>query len=355
MRDAALLPLERLETSDFAITVEYQAEDSAGQVETGVEGAETLVDEGFPAIVGAMTSAVTLEVADRVFVPADVVSCSPSATTPKLTELDDSGYMVRTAPSDAFQGAVQAQVAIEHLDAETASVLFMDDAYGSALAETFENRFELRGGDVVETVPLEPEQDSYAAKLDTALGGDPDVLTVIAFTKSGAVIFDDYYAEHQGHDILVPDGLKTPDLMRQVENGDLRNVVGTAPVADGPNSDAFERRFREAYGIEPTIFAANSYDAAAVLMLASLAGDGTAPSIRDNLQSVANPGGKTIGPETLLDGARQVLDGTSVEYRGASSPVGFDRNGDIQAAHYEVWEYDPPDGFTQHTTVDISN
>lgn len=355
MRDAALLPLQRLETSELAVTVDYQVEDSGGQVETGVEGAEALVADGFPAILGAMTSKVTLEVAQRVFVPAGVVSCSPSATTSQLTELDDSGYVARTAPSDAFQGAVQAQVAIEGLDAGTAAVLFMDDdAYGSALAEAFENRFELRGGDVLATVPFEPEQASYSAELDRALAGDPDVLSIIAFTESGAVVFNDYYAEHQGHDIIVPDGLKALDLMAQVENGDLGNVVGTAPVAS-PNSDVFERRFMEAYGVEPTIFTAHSYDAAAVLMLASLAGDGTAPSIRDNLQSIANPGGKTIRPETLLDGARQVLDGTSVQYRGASGPVDFDRNGDIQAARYEVWEYDPPDGFTQRTTVDISS
>lgn len=353
VRDAALLSLQQFEEADLDVTVEYRTVDTEVKRDAGITAARSLVDDGYPAVVGAMTSKVTLPITTEVFAPEEVVGCSPSATTPKLTEASDDGFMYRTAPSDAFQGAVLARLLAEELNDKTAAILFLNDAYGSALAESFENRFNLRGGEVTAHVSYKPGQDSYASELETALAADPDALALIGFTESGAVIFNDYYDRYEGHDIVVPDGLKTQGVMEQV-NHDLHNVTGTASLAAGPNKTAFATQFRGEYGMEPTIYTAHGYDAAAVLALASLAGDGTGTAIRDNMQFGANPEGHNVGPASLAEGARRVIDGESIDYRGASSLVDFDRNGDVRAATYEVWEYDPPAGFTSRETIEVT-
>ena len=353
VRDAAVLALKQFEESTLDVTVEYRTVDTETDKETGIEGATALVDEGYPAVVGPLTSEVTLPVAREVFPEAEVVGCSPSATTPELTEVPDTGYMYRTAPSDAFQGAVLARLLAEDLNGKTAAILFMNDSYGKALAKTFKNRFQLRGGEIAAHMPFEPGKDTYAAELETALADDPDALALIAFTESGAVIFNEYYERYEGHDILVPDGLKTVGVMQQVDH-DLDNVTGTVSLASGPNEQAFTARFREHYDTKPAIYTAHSYDAAVLLTLASLASDGTGAGIRDNLQSVANPQGHNVGPDTLVDGARQVIGGKPIEYQGASSSVEFDRNGDVRTAKYEVWEYDPPVGFSRRDTIEFA-
>lgn len=92
-----------------------------------------------------------------------------------------------------------------------------------------------------------------------------------------------------------------------------------------------------------------------MLALAELASDGTGTGIRDNLTDVANPDGKTVGPDSLVEAATHLREGNPVEYRGAASTVNFDRNGDISSANYEVWEYDPPDGFTRRDTITVTN
>lgn len=347
-----MLSLQQFEEADLDVAVDYRTVDTESKRETGIPAARSLVDDGYPAVVGAMTSSVTLPVATEVFAAEGVVGCSPSATTPKLTEVPDQGFMYRTAPSDAFQGAVLARLLAEQLDDTTAAILYLNDAYGSALAEAFDNRFNLRGGDVTASVPYESGKDSYAAELETALADDPDALALIGFTESGAVIFNDYFDRYEGHDIVVPDGLKTQGVMERVDH-DLESVIGTASLAAGPNKAAFTSRFRDAYGMDPTIYTAHGYDAAAVLALASLAGDGTGTAIRDKMQLVANPEGQNVGPESLAEGARRVIDGEPIDYRGASSPVDFDRNGDVRVATYEVWEYDPPDGYTRRDTIDV--
>lgn len=140
--------------------------------------------------------------------------------------------------------------------------------------------------------------------------------------------------------------------MDRIDN-DLSNIVGTAPLAAGPNRDAFNRRYRDAYGV-PTNFTPHGYDASAVLALASLAKESANSPLKNNVRPVAGPGGRKVGPDTLVEGARRVLDGDPIEYVGASSPVVFDSNGDMATATYEIWTYDSPDTFRREDTVSFT-
>ncbi|MEL6948267.1 MAG: ABC transporter substrate-binding protein, partial [Pseudomonadota bacterium] len=76
-----------------------------------VTAAERLVNtDKVAAIFGADCSGVTTAIVNQVATPNGVVSISPSATSPALTSIEDKGYFFRTAPSDARQGQVLADV-----------------------------------------------------------------------------------------------------------------------------------------------------------------------------------------------------------------------------------------------------
>ena len=62
------------------------------------------------AIMGADCSGVTTAIANNVAVPNGVPMISPSATSPALTTIEDNGYFFRTAPSDARQGQLLAEI-----------------------------------------------------------------------------------------------------------------------------------------------------------------------------------------------------------------------------------------------------
>jgi ABC-type branched-subunit amino acid transport system substrate-binding protein len=267
-----------------------------------------------------------------------------------LTELADDDYIFRTRPSDAFQASVQALVAVGKLGAETAATMYVDDEFGTAFNNTFVSRFQIRGGNVTTQVALEPEQDTYGAELETALATEPDVLVLPVLGDSGIAILQNYYDGYDGHNIIVPGGMKFQDVMQTVD-GDLSNVLGTGPLAAGPNLAAFRRRYEEKYSRDVSTAAPHSYDASAVLTLASLAADTTDGEIKDNVRTVAGAGGQKIGPSTLVEGARRVLNGEPVEYVGASSPVLFDSNGDMATATFELWTYDPPSSFERIDTI----
>jgi ABC-type branched-subunit amino acid transport system substrate-binding protein len=168
----------------------------------------------------------------------------------------------------------------------------------------------------------------------------PDTLVVIGYPEDGIQLFRDFYNESgDDQDVLVPDGLRDPDLPGQVGN-DMSNIIGTAPAAGGPNQQAFTSAFEDEYGESPGVFTSQSYDSVAIQVLANAAaGENDGTAIRDQMRRLANPGGMNVGPSNFADGVEAAANGEDVNYQGASSSVNFDQNGDPAAAAYSLWEF----------------
>jgi ABC-type branched-subunit amino acid transport system substrate-binding protein len=347
IRDGATLPLKQLQDADTGFSYDFQVGDTQTNPQAGISAAENLVNAGYPAITGPASSGVNLQVTRQVLIPNQVVGCSPSSTSPTVTELDDDDFVFRTPPSDALQGQVIAQVGAENLGASSAATLFVNNDYGQALSDSFESAF---GGDVVATVAFEKEQNSYTSRLESALADDPDMLVIIGYPASGIQMFRDYYADFDtGTDIVVTDGLKDPALPGEVGNN-MQNVIGTAPTAAGPGREFFTSAYQDEYGSDPGVFTSQAYDASAVCVLANIAGgENTGTAVRDNMRNVANPEGEEFGPEALADAVEAVAAGDDINYVGASSPVDFDENGDMQTVTYEIFGFTSDGVETQET------
>ena len=138
---------------------------------TGIESANTLIDvEGVSAIVGAASSAVTLPIAESVTGPAGILMISPSSTSPALTAVTDNDFLFRSTISDAAQGVVLAELAID-LGFTSVCTFFVNTAYGEGLSDQFKETFEALGGTVPAAVPHEQEQTTYVSELQTCVEG----------------------------------------------------------------------------------------------------------------------------------------------------------------------------------------
>ena len=119
IRDGGLLPATQLNNADTSFTIDTQVEDTQTNPTAGVSAAESLVNAGYPMVMGPASSGVNLQVTREALIPNETVGASPSSTSPAVTDLEDNDYIFRTAPSDALQGQVIAQVAREQQDAST--------------------------------------------------------------------------------------------------------------------------------------------------------------------------------------------------------------------------------------------
>lgn len=357
MRDAAVLPATQLADADLGgLSVEETVQDTQTSPSAGISAANSLVNAGVPGICGPASSGVNIQVSRQVFIPNEVVGCSPSSTAPTVTNLEDNDFVFRTVPSDALQGQVMAQVATEELGTSTAATMYVNNDYGSLLSEAFVSGFEEQGGSVQKQVSFEKQQPSYTSKLQEALSDDPDLLVVIGYPASGTQLFKDYYADFEGgEEVLVTDGLQDAGMQSQIGNP-MENVTGTAPQPSGPSVESFNSLYQEEYDRQPSIFNAHSYDAAAVLVLANaMAGENSGSAVRDAMRQVANPGGMEVTAANLAEGVTAAAAGEDVSYAGASSAVDFDENGDMKAVTYAVWAFAPDtdSGIEVVNTVDF--
>jgi ABC-type branched-subunit amino acid transport system substrate-binding protein len=340
IRDGAILPQAQLE-GETSFEIDIQVEDTETNPQAGIQGANTLVNNGYPAVTGTASSGVNLQVTRQSLISNETVGCSPSSTSPAVTELDDDDYIFRTAPSDGRQGRLVAQVAAERLGGSSLATMYVNNSYGQSLSQVTAENFE---GEVQTQVGFQKEQSSYSSQLETALADGPDTLVVIGYPASGVQLFRDYYADFaSGEDIIVTDGLISNDLPDDVDN-DMANVTGTSPKTSGPGAEAFNQLYNDEYGREPGVFNSQAYDATASCLLANVyAGENDGTAVRDNVRTAANPDGETFTPDNLAEAFEAAAAGDAINYQGASSACNFDDDGDMGAVEYGIYEVQDTD------------
>ncbi|WP_247728959.1 ABC transporter substrate-binding protein [Halovivax limisalsi] len=347
--DGAELPARQLE-SETDLTIDVGRRDTETRPEVGVSQAQTLVDSGYPAITGAASSSVTINVANDILIPNEVVGISPASTSPDITGMNGD-YLLRTCPSDAWQGDAMAEIAVNDQGASTIATLYLNNDYGQGLNDEFVAGCEERGAEILAEVSFDSSNTSFTSQLENSAGTDPDMLMIVGYPEAGQVILREFYENYDNDmPILVPDGLIDDNLPSNVDNP-LENVIGTAPGAGGEGIDSFKSLYEDEYDTAPGVFNAQAYDASAVLILATLyGGEVDGPTISENVREVANPDGEEVGPGNLPEAVEMAQDGDALNYQGASGPVDFLDNGNPSAVTYEIGSY-TMDGYSVDRSV----
>ena len=98
------------------VPIAIVARDTATNPVQGVDSARALVDiERVVAIVGALSSGVSIAVAESVTGPSQILQISAASTSPAITVLSDGDFLFRTTVSDAVQGVIMGRLARELL------------------------------------------------------------------------------------------------------------------------------------------------------------------------------------------------------------------------------------------------
>ena len=327
--------------------------DTAVNPVQGVDAARALVDvEDAVAIVGALSSGVTIAVAQSVTIPKETPIISGASTAPAITTLEDNDFVFRTTPSDAAQGIILARLAQEQ-GFDKVGIMYINNAYGEGLADQFEQSFTELGGTVTAMVPHEDVQPTYASELEKATEGDPDALAVMSYTGQSRVYVREALEGGYADTFLFVDGVKGSEWIDDINSWDaLDGTYGTAPGAPGsPEKDAFETAYEETYGFPVSHpFMAEHYDATVLIALAAAKAGSTTDSvaIRDALRDVANAPGEVVGPgrDEIARALRLIAQGQDIDYNGAGGNVDLDQNGDVFGT-IEIWQV--KDGEIQST------
>ena len=281
--------------------------------------AERLITaDGVVAIVGGDCSGVTRAALENVAMANGIPMISPSATSPGFTSFDSGGLFFRTAPSDARQGQVQAAILAER-GITTVAVTHTNNDYGLGLATAFTEAFTAAGGTVTATVPHEEAKGDYSAEVGALAAAGGEALMVFGYVDGGGSVIRAAYDSGAFEQFFVGDGMYGDDLLAKI--GDIDGaIVGTVPWAVGEAADRFVAVY-EAAGINgASSFVGESYDAAALLMLAAqAAGEATPAGMAANVLNVANAPGEQIFAGELARGLEILAAGGEIDYVGATN------------------------------------
>ena len=279
--------------------------------------AEDLVSQGIIAIMGADCSGVTGALVTNVAVPNGIAMVSPSATSPALTDADDNGLFFRTAPSDARGGQVLAEITKEK-GVKSLAITYVNTDYGVGLMEVYKKAVESHGITVTTVASHETDKADYSAEVGVLSSAGGEALAVLGYLDQGGNQIIQASLDTGAFDTFVlSDGMIGDALTDQFGN-DLDNSFGSMPGSLGEGTQIFNA-YAEKSGINPSVYVGESYDAAALIILAMQAG-GSADkeSISSNIMSVANGPGEPIMAGELAKGLKLLADGKSVDYQGAT-------------------------------------
>ncbi len=282
--------------------------------------AERLVtSDGVKGIMGADCSGVTGAVLQNVARPNGIVMISPSATSPALSTAPDDGLFFRTAPSDARQGEVMADIILDRGIKEVA-LTYTNNDYGKGLADSFKKAYEAKGGKVTISIPHEDGKGDYSAEVGALSAAGGEALVVAGYIDQGGKGIIRAALDTGAFDTFVlPDGMIGSKL-EEYFGKEIDGSFGQHPGTDSPGAKIFQQMAKGAGFDGASPFSAESYDAAALILLAMQAAGSTDPKVyKDKVMDVANAPGEKILPGELGKALDLIAQGKDIDYVGASA------------------------------------
>jgi branched-chain amino acid transport system substrate-binding protein len=236
-------------------------EDDQCQPEIATNTAAKLVGDRVVAVLGHICSGAT-RTALGIYTGENIVTISPSATSPPLTQDGEFPTFFRTIAPDDAQGALQAQFAAEELGVRRVAFLHDGGDYGRGLADFGREAMEANypNVEVVLYEGVTVGAVDYSAIVNRLGAADVDAVFWGGYHPEASRIVAQMRG--QGIDIafISGDGVQD-DTFIDVAGANAEGVYATGPMDTSANPVAQEarRKHQAKYGEDPGPFFMNAY------------------------------------------------------------------------------------------------
>jgi len=290
------LAIEEANTSDLYHGLKFEViyEDDKLDAKTGTQAINKLINiDKVPIIIGAFSSRVTLAIAP-IAEQKKVVLLSASATADAIKDAGD--YIFRIVPPNKVQGISAAKFIKEKLQKNNVAVYYVNDEYGVSLAAEFKKAFENLNGKIVFYDAFAPNQKDFKTTLSKIKKENPDVIYFPGQAAETGLILKQAKEIGLNVNFVGGDGSYSPDLITISGNsaeGSFYTLMAMGYGVCDSLIQSFSLKFRNKYGVEPTVYAAYAYEAGKIIVQVLSESDYTSQSIKDNLYKIKNFKGVT--------------------------------------------------------------
>ncbi len=320
---------------------------------------------GVPAIIGPTFSGITIGVATGITIPAGVLTLSPSATSPDITDIPDQGLVWRTVPSDSIQAIplrllvseveedVRNEQGLQPSDSIRVAMTVKGDAYGLGLADavlsglTFNGqsaaansgnfqRYNYGDGENPNVDFVPALATDFKPHIVIALGTNEAIADILAGVE------DNWPSGTPRPRYVLPDGGRLTELLDLADIDDTlaSRVIGTVPGRRTDQYDAFSLRFKGVFTEEPGTYAENAYDAAYLTAFAAVYSGGdqlTGAALAEALKQMVTGPLTKAAPADLNKGFATLSQGLPIDFDGVSGPLNFDVDSGEAPVDIDIW------------------
>ena len=242
--------------------IEFNFQDDEHDAEKSVNAYNTLKDWGMQMLMGTVTSAPCVAVADKTMAD-NMFQITPSGSS---VECAQNPNVFRVCFSDPDQGAASATYIAENKLADKIAVIYdSSDVYSSGIYERFASEAANHGLDIVaaEAFTADSNKD-FSTQLQKAKDAGADLVFLPIYYTEASLILNQANTMGYAPKFFGCDGM---DGILQVDNFDTKLAEGLmlltpfAADADDELTQKFVTAYKDKYGETPIQFAADAYDA----------------------------------------------------------------------------------------------
>ena len=242
--------------------IEFNFQDDEHDAEKSVNAYNTLKDWGMQVLMGTVTSAPCVAVADKTNAD-NMFQITPSGSS---VECAQNPNVFRVCFSDPDQGAASATYIAETKLAEKIAVIYdSSDVYSSGIYEKFAAEAANQGLEIVDAEAFTADSNKdFSTQLQKAKDAGADLVFLPIYYTEASLILKQADTMGYAPKFFGCDGM---DGILQVENFDTKLAEGlmllTPFAADAQDelTQKFVTSYKENYGETPIQFAADAYDA----------------------------------------------------------------------------------------------
>lgn len=309
--------------------IDFQFQDDEHDAEKSVNAYNTLKDWGMQMLMGTVTSAPCVAVADKTMAD-NMFQITPSGSS---VECAQNPNVFRVCFSDPDQGKKSAEYIADNGLAKKIAIIYDSSSeYSDGIRETFVETAEEKGLEIVASEAFTADSNTdFSVQLDKAKEAGAELVFLPIYYQEASIILKQA-SDKDFHPMFF--GCDGMDGILSVKNFDQSLAEGlmllTPFTVDEAGSQDFVAAYEEAYGIEPLQFGAGAYDAVyAIKEAAEKAGVTPDMEVSDMCEAM-----KTAMTEITIDG----LTGEGMTWNANGEPEKAPKAAKIVSGVYEMMD-----------------
>lgn len=304
-RNSATLAVEQFNKAGKlpGATVVLKFEDSKNDAKEGVNIAKKFVDDQeIVGVLGDFSSTVSMAAA-QVYAQAGVPQLSQTASHPDYVKISE--WQFRNITTQAFEGPFVAKWALGEGKKKIAVIAIQND-WGQSVVSNFKDAVEKNGGQITAVEFYNPGNRDFRTILTKIAREKPDAIYLGMFDEDGASLMQQRRQLNVQIPVYATSSLYSPKLVALAGPSADGLKLSTTFAVDNPEPvvKAYVDEYKARYKADPTMFAAQAYDATNIMLtaIAKVGVNVDRKSLRDALAQTAGfpgvTGETTFDPQT---------------------------------------------------------